>query len=141
MHPQLHILRETITNRRFKRDMPPVYFQSPDDERNTKYWNNVAQDILKTQLNKNRLNTNIAKNIILFLGDGMSIPTLTAARIALGGEEQKLSFEKYPYVGLSKVSDDGLSECYLSNIAYEYGPYAHNHTYGSKCCILCLIVL
>lgn len=52
----------------------------------------------------------VAKNVILFLGDGMSIPTLTAARIYLGqlnndsGEEQQLSFEKFPHTALSKVS-------------------------------------
>lgn len=51
----------------------------------------------------------VAKNVILFLGDGMSIPTLTAARIYLGqinnlsGENSHLSFEKFPYTGLSKV--------------------------------------
>lgn len=39
----------------------------------------------------------------------MSIPTLTAARIYMSqlknerGKEQQLSFDKFPYVGLSKV--------------------------------------
>lgn len=51
-----------------------------------------------------------AKNIIFFLGDGLSIPTITAARIYSGqlrgfpGEETKLSFDKFPYIGLAKVS-------------------------------------
>lgn len=50
-----------------------------------------------------------AKNIIMFLGDGMSVPTLAAARVYLGslqnasGEELSLSFENFPYSGLSKV--------------------------------------
>ncbi len=50
-----------------------------------------------------------AKNVILFVGDGMGISTVTAARILEGqlnaqsGEENKLSFETFPYVGLSKV--------------------------------------
>lgn len=50
-----------------------------------------------------------AKNIILFLGDGMSIPTLTASRIYYGsitngtGESTKLSFDQFPHSGLSKV--------------------------------------
>ena len=45
----------------------------------------------------------------MFLGDGMSIPTIKAARVYLGqlngraGEETPLAFEKFPYVGLSKV--------------------------------------
>lgn len=52
-----------------------------------------------------------AKNIIMFLGDGMSVPTLAAARVYLGslqnvsGEELSLSFENFPYSGLSKVGN------------------------------------
>jgi alkaline phosphatase len=50
-----------------------------------------------------------AKNIILFVGDGMGISTLTAARILEGqlngrtGEENRLSFEDFPYAALSKT--------------------------------------
>jgi len=50
-----------------------------------------------------------AKNVILFVGDGMGITTLTAARILEGqlrgesGEENELSFEKFPSVALSKT--------------------------------------
>ncbi len=51
-----------------------------------------------------------AKNIVLFVGDGMSIPTMTAARILEGqnngvdGESHMLSFEKLlPYSALSKT--------------------------------------
>jgi len=50
-----------------------------------------------------------AKNIILFVGDGMGVSTLTASRILEGqqkgmpGEENKLSFENFPFVGLAKT--------------------------------------
>ncbi len=50
-----------------------------------------------------------AKNVILIVGDGMGISTLTAARILEGqmkgqtGEENRLSFETFPYLGLSKT--------------------------------------
>jgi len=50
-----------------------------------------------------------AKNIILFLGDGMSITTLTAARIWQGqqlgglGEEHFLHFETFPHTALIKT--------------------------------------
>ncbi|MDW6005082.1 alkaline phosphatase [Vibrio mangrovi] len=50
-----------------------------------------------------------AKNVILFVGDGMSIGTITAARIYEGqrrgmlGEEYKLTMEQLPYVALSKT--------------------------------------
>ncbi len=54
-------------------------------------------------------NTNIAKNVILFLGDGMGISTVTGGRIYSGqklgtsGEEHQLAFDTFPYVALSKV--------------------------------------
>ena len=50
-----------------------------------------------------------AKNIILFVGDGMGVSTVTASRIYAGqqagapGEENLLSFEKLPYTGLVKT--------------------------------------
>ena len=52
-----------------------------------------------------------AKNVILFVGDGMGISTITAARILegqslannRGGEEHSLSFERLPYLALSKT--------------------------------------
>lgn len=50
-----------------------------------------------------------AKNIILFVGDGMSLSTIAAARIFAGqqrgesGEENQLSFEAFPFTGLSKT--------------------------------------
>lgn len=55
------------------------------------------------------VNTNRAKNVILFVGDGMGISTLTAARILEGqlagkpGEENFLSFEEFPYTALVKT--------------------------------------
>lgn len=61
-----------------------------------------------------RPSPNKAKNVILFVGDGMGISTVTAARILQGqqagasGEENALSFERFPYVSLSKTySVDG----------------------------------
>ncbi len=52
-----------------------------------------------------------AKNVILFIGDGMGISTVAASRIFegqsqpgnRGGEEHSLSFEKFPHVALSKT--------------------------------------
>lgn len=50
-----------------------------------------------------------AKNIILFVGDGMGVSTVTAARIYDGqlkgmkGEENRLFFETFPYLALSKT--------------------------------------
>lgn len=50
-----------------------------------------------------------ARNIILFVGDGMSMTTVTAARIYAGqqenqsGEESSLSFERFPWTGFAKT--------------------------------------
>jgi alkaline phosphatase len=71
-------------------------------EKTTDYWMKQAQDTLKAIVNK-KLNTNNAKNIIMFLGDGMSFSTVAATRMYLGGEEKKLSFEEFEYAGFSKV--------------------------------------
>jgi alkaline phosphatase len=55
--------------------------------------------------------TKKARNVILFVGDGMGVTTITAARILAGqlvtpnqgGEENLLSFEKFPYLAHSKT--------------------------------------
>ncbi len=50
-----------------------------------------------------------AKNVILFLGDGMSLTTVAAARILEGqrkggpGEENLLSWERFPHTAFSKT--------------------------------------
>ncbi|XP_013407398.1 alkaline phosphatase [Lingula anatina] len=72
------------------------------------YWYKLAQEELKKALNT-KPNTNVAKNVILFLGDGMGVSTLTAARIYKGqqagrpGEEGTLAFESFPHAGLAKT--------------------------------------
>ena len=54
-------------------------------------------------------NTKKARNVILFVGDGMGVTTVTAARILDGqmqgmkGEENALSFELFPYLAHSKT--------------------------------------
>jgi len=50
-----------------------------------------------------------AKNVILFIGDGMGVSTITAARIfdgqskGLSGEEHRLEFEDFPNLALVKT--------------------------------------
>jgi alkaline phosphatase len=59
-------------------------------------------------------NDKYAKNIILFIGDGMSLGTITAARIYAGqkegedGESYRLSFEDFPYVAISKTYNTNM---------------------------------
>jgi len=74
----------------------------------TNSWYQEGQQRLQQSLAQ-KANNKPAKNVILFIGDGMSVATVTAARILQGqlrgetGEENFLSFENFPYSGLSKT--------------------------------------
>lgn len=76
-----------------------------NDDRSSeqKYWFDVGLDELKHSL-KVQINTHRAKNVILFVGDGMGVNTVTASRIYKYGEEGRLCWEEFPHVGLLKVS-------------------------------------
>ncbi|XP_042903136.1 alkaline phosphatase [Parasteatoda tepidariorum] len=72
------------------------------------HWYRQAKaQILKNM--KDQDNSAIAKNIILFIGDGMGLTTVTTARILRGqlkglkGEEYELAFDKFQYVALAKT--------------------------------------
>jgi len=71
-------------------------------------WYVDGQTRLQASLQQ-KINNAPAKNVILFIGDGMSVATVTAARILEGqmrgesGEENVLGFENFPYTGLSKT--------------------------------------
>lgn len=71
-------------------------------EQQTDYWISSAQNFVQKQLNK-KPNTNVAKNVIIFMGGGMSMTTLAATRPYIGGEERSLSFEQFPSIGMAKT--------------------------------------
>ncbi|XP_069829501.1 intestinal-type alkaline phosphatase 1-like [Dendropsophus ebraccatus] len=79
-----------------------------------------------------------AKNLIMFLGDGMGVPTLSAARIYQGqlrkqsGEENILEMETFPYVALSKVYnvDAQVPDSAGTGTAYLCGVKANSGTVG-----------
>lgn len=56
------------------------------------------KEALSVKLNKRR-----AKNVVLFVGDGMGQSTVTATRIHKFSEEGLLSWEKFPHMGLLKT--------------------------------------
>ncbi|MGH1470740.1 MAG: alkaline phosphatase [Cellvibrionaceae bacterium] len=72
-------------------------------------WYHSGQLELNNAIAAQQINTNKTKNIILFIGDGMGVSTVTASRIfdgqskGLAGEEHLLSFEHFPHVALSKT--------------------------------------
>nr|CAI5831604.1 unnamed protein product [Callosobruchus analis] len=54
-----------------------------ENETRVDYWNWNALQAVQDRLFR-KLNENTAKNVIFFLGDGMSIPTIAATRVYLG---------------------------------------------------------
>lgn len=71
-------------------------------ENYAEYWNLQGQMKIQ-ELVDEKINSNVAKNVIMFVGDGMSLETVAATRMLLGGESKSLSFENFPYVGFAKV--------------------------------------
>lgn len=71
------------------------------------WWDDARHGL--QQRRERPVNHGMAKNVILFVGDGMSIPTITAARIFDGqsrgedGESNSLSFGRMPYTALVKT--------------------------------------
>ncbi|XP_055910082.1 alkaline phosphatase isoform X2 [Eupeodes corollae] len=121
------------TNYRVKRNALPT----EDGMETASFWLQDAQKDLKEKLKFN-LNKEKAKNIIFFLGDGMSIDTVSAGRIFSGqlegklGERSKLSFEKFPIVGLSKTFcvDRQVADSACTSTAYLCGIKANYATIG-----------
>ncbi|XP_050544128.1 membrane-bound alkaline phosphatase-like isoform X2 [Daktulosphaira vitifoliae] len=81
-----------------------------------------------------------AKNIIFFLGDGMSLSTVTAARVHMeqmspsmsSNKNSSLSFEKFPYTGLARTYcvDKQVADSACSATAYMTGVKANSKTLG-----------
>lgn len=73
------------------------------------YWFEEANAALKRRLSL-LSRRDVAKNVVLLVGDGVGLATLTAARIFKGqrqgqhGESSHLAWEKFPAVALAKVS-------------------------------------
>ncbi|CAJ1060789.1 intestinal-type alkaline phosphatase [Xyrichtys novacula] len=109
-------------------------FSYSEDELQASYWNNQGRQALHNALSVQR-NLHQAKNLILFLGDGMGIPTVTAARILKGqlagksGEESSLVMDTFPHVALSKTynvdqqmpDSAGTATAYLCGVKANYG--------------------
>ena len=85
-----------------KVDVPSI--QRPEGETAAWWFRNGAAQAAERGAMNGR-----AKNLILIVGDGMSLPTVAAARILEGqragrsGEEQRLSWEEFPATALSRT--------------------------------------
>ncbi|XP_037082267.1 alkaline phosphatase-like [Pollicipes pollicipes] len=108
------------------------------------FWKDIAQDILRTKL-ADPVYDHQARNAVLFIGDGMSIPTLAAARKRKGlqhgadvPEHTMLSWETFPYLGLSKTynCDRWTADSASTATAYLTGAKGNFLTVGVDCSVL-----
>ncbi|XP_063023606.1 intestinal-type alkaline phosphatase-like [Melospiza melodia melodia] len=105
----------------------------PAEEENPSFWYKQAAAAIEASLElQPRIHK--AKNLIIFLGDGFGIPTITATRILKAqqqgklGPETPLALDAFPYVALSKtynvdrqVPDSaGTATAYLCGVKGNY---------------------
>ncbi|EDW06417.1 alkaline phosphatase [Drosophila mojavensis] len=83
-------------------DMETVSYWHVTLPKEQQEWYDRGINELKLALNR-ELNRRRAKNVILFVGDGMGPNTVTAARIYGYKEEGLLSWERFPHMGLLKT--------------------------------------
>uniref|UniRef100_A0A182QAS3 Alkaline phosphatase n=1 Tax=Anopheles farauti TaxID=69004 RepID=A0A182QAS3_9DIPT len=119
-------------------------YKSPnlDDAR---YWRRYAENYLKKVLTydeNRRMVPSAAKNIIIFVGDGMGIASLSTGRIYKGqlagrsGEEEQLSFDAFSNTGFSKtyntdrqVPDSaGTATAMFTGVKTKYGVVGVDYT-------------
>ncbi|KAL2775298.1 intestinal-type alkaline phosphatase precursor [Daubentonia madagascariensis] len=105
----------------------------PVEEENPAFWNHKAAEALDAAKKLQPIQT-AARNLIIFLGDGMGVPTVTATRILKGqmngnlGPETPLAMDHFPYLALSKtysvdrqVPDSaGTATAYLCGVKANY---------------------
>ncbi|XP_012877320.1 PREDICTED: intestinal-type alkaline phosphatase-like [Dipodomys ordii] len=109
----------------------------PVAEENPAFWNRKAAEALNAAKKLKPIQTS-AKNLIIFLGDGMGVPTVTATRILKGqmgghlGPETPLAMDRFPYMALSKTYsvDRQVPDSASTATAYLCGVKANYKTIG-----------
>ncbi|KAI8439709.1 hypothetical protein MSG28_013403 [Choristoneura fumiferana] len=92
------------------------------------YWAAEAFEGIARRL-RDGANERVADRVVMFLGDGLSVPTLAAARALRGqrqgrsGEEEQLAYERFPVTGLAKTycTDAQIADSACSATAYLCG--------------------
>ena len=116
----------------------PLSPSYPPVEESREYWHNSMQEQLRHQLDYTARRGR-ATNVIFFLGDGMGVSTLTAARILKGqqqglqgGERASLAFETFPEAALCRTYcvDSTVADSACSATAYLGGVKANIGTLG-----------
>lgn len=84
-------------------DTADVPFWKVDLPAEQELWYNKGIEELRRAVTR-EINLRRAKNVILFVGDGMGPNTVTASRIYGFKEEGLMAWEKFPSMGMLKVS-------------------------------------
>ncbi|XP_017074440.1 alkaline phosphatase, tissue-nonspecific isozyme [Drosophila eugracilis] len=140
---RLPILLPLIFNFIYVQSLTSVEQVQPTEEQLSSFWLSQAQDQLGERLARTKdaiIDTRKAKNVVMLLGDGLSITTLTAARILKGqrsgarGEEAQLALERFPFAGLSKTYcvDEQTPDSACTATAYLGGVKTHSGTVGQS---------
>uniref|UniRef100_A0A336MGT8 Alkaline phosphatase n=1 Tax=Culicoides sonorensis TaxID=179676 RepID=A0A336MGT8_CULSO len=84
-------------------------YKSPNAD-TAQYWESYNQKRLQSLLENLESSSTVARNVIIFVGDGMGIQTITAGRIFKGqrvnhvsGEESELVWDSFRHTGFSKT--------------------------------------
>lgn len=84
-------------------------WRSPNND-DQQYWREYGEKYLRKVLKAQGIKgVDVARNVILFIGDGMSFATVAAGRVLKGqmngksGEEAEMVFESWPHLGLAKT--------------------------------------
>ncbi|XP_035190726.1 intestinal-type alkaline phosphatase-like [Oxyura jamaicensis] len=109
----------------------------PVEEENPSFWNKQAAAAIEASF-KVQPRTSEAKNLIIFLGDGFGIPSITATRILNGqlqgklGPETPLALDSFPYTALSKTYsvDRQVPDSAATATAYLCGVKSNYKTVG-----------
>lgn len=140
------VLGNALTESEKEAKMHPGVYRDPSRQINQdpvyeskEFWFASAQKALESKLGVAKIEKR-AKNVIFFLGDGMSVPTVTAARIFKGqrvddlpfGEEGELHMDSFPNIGVSKTfcSDAQVADSACTATAYLCGTKANCKTIG-----------
>ena len=95
-----------VSNKRFKRASNDHNFGIPWQETD---WEDLGRERIKNTLEK-AVDTKKAKNVILFIGDGMGLQTVAASRVfkaqkkGLKRQHMYLRWETLPHSSLARVS-------------------------------------
>ncbi|XP_030745209.1 alkaline phosphatase-like isoform X2 [Sitophilus oryzae] len=79
-----------------------IYSNRSSSKEDQSYWTQLGKDELAAALKK-KTNAGVAKNVIVFVGDGMGLTTITTSRIYGKTEKGYLAWEKFQNLGVLKV--------------------------------------